>query len=42
MARNPKSASETTTPPTYVAWKDAAAKDLVERHGLRINLREKA
>jgi hypothetical protein len=40
MARN-QPANETTTPPTYSAWKDAAAKDLLERHGLRINVREK-
>ena len=30
------------TPLTYSAWRDAAAKDLAERHGLRINVREKA
>jgi hypothetical protein len=31
-----------TRPPTYAAWKDAAAKDLVERHGIKANVREKA
>jgi hypothetical protein len=40
MARDKKPAS-TATPPTYGAWRDAAAKDLTERHGLRINVREK-
>jgi hypothetical protein len=40
MARDRKPAS-TAPLPTYSAWKDAAAKDLAERHGLRINVREK-
>ena len=34
-------AASTTTPLTYSAWKDAAAKDLLERHGIRTNVREK-
>jgi hypothetical protein len=42
MARDRKPASASTTPATYTAWKDAATKDLVERHGLRTNVREKA
>ena len=29
------------TPLTYDAWREAAAKDLVERHGPRITVREK-
>ena len=33
--------SKTTTPPIYTSWKDAAAKDLIERHGIRANVREK-
>jgi hypothetical protein len=39
-SKNAASAS-TTTPPTYSAWRDAAGKDLAERHGLRINVRKK-
>jgi hypothetical protein len=39
-AASPEKAAS-TTPPTYAAWKDVAAKDLVERHGLKVNIREK-
>jgi hypothetical protein len=41
MARDRKQPASTPTPLTYPAWKDAAAKDLVERHGLRINVLER-
>jgi hypothetical protein len=36
-----KKPASTPTPPTYTAWKEAAAKDLLERHGIRTNVREK-
>jgi hypothetical protein len=35
------SSASTPTPPTYITWKDAAAKDLLERPGIRTNVREK-
>jgi len=41
MARDKKQPASTPTRWPIPAWKDAAAKDLVERHGLRINVREK-
>jgi hypothetical protein len=42
MARDKKpSSTSTATPPTYTAWKEAAAKHLLERHGIRMNVREK-
>ena len=28
-------------PLTYASWKDAAAADLIERHGIRANVRER-
>jgi hypothetical protein len=40
MAPDRKPAS-TPPPPTYAAWKDAATKDLAERYGIRVNIREK-
>ena len=42
MAPDKKTTSaSTTTPPTYATWRDAAATDLVERHGIKANAREK-
>jgi len=41
MARDKKQPASTPTPLTYPAWKEAAAKDLAERHGIRTNVREK-
>jgi hypothetical protein len=37
----PATAAKPATAPTYAAWRDAAETDLIERHGLRINVREK-
>ena len=42
MARKTKQpASTTATPQTYAAWRDAAEHDLIERHGIRTNVRAK-
>ena len=43
MPRTPKkppaaSAAKATTPPTYAAWRDAAATDLLERHGMKASV----
>ncbi len=42
MAPDKKTASASkTTPPNYTAWNDAAAAELIERHGIRANVRER-
>jgi hypothetical protein len=41
MARDKKQPATTPTPLTYPAWKEAAAKDLLERHGIKASVRGK-
>jgi hypothetical protein len=46
MARAPKkpptASAKPATPLTYYAWRDAAEHELIERHGIRTNVRAKS